>query len=209
MFKSPQLVVFDLYGTLVKFGITHHPYRKILRWAHTRGRKPLDTDARTLMTRNESPEETFQFMGIDASAELLQVFRNEIHEELNSLTLFDDVLLTLKSLESSGIELAICSNLANPYGEIIDRLLSEFSFSKYLSYEIGFIKPENQMYDAIVKMRSIRKEEILFVGDTLLADYEGPIKYGFQARHLCRTQASHDQSIQSLKDILRLFSEGM
>ncbi len=48
--KSPRLVVFDLYGTLVKFGVACHPFRKVLKWAHANGRKPLDSDARYLMT---------------------------------------------------------------------------------------------------------------------------------------------------------------
>jgi len=204
MFNPIQLVVFDLYGTLIKFGTTHHPFRKILKWAHTQGRKPLDNDARTLMTMNEDPETIFRSMGIVAPDEMLQMFQREIDEELNSLTLFDDVIPTLEQLAEAKIDLVICSNLAKPYGAIIDRLLPDFSFTRILSYEVGYTKPDDGIYDAILNRTGYRKESILFIGDTFIADYEGPIRYGFHARHLCRNQVSHDQSIQSLKDILRL-----
>lgn len=202
--SPPKLVVFDLYGTMIKFGTTHHPYRKILKWAHVQGRKPLDTDARILMTKNEDPETIFRSMGIVAPDEMLQSFQKEIDEELNSLTLFGDVIPTLEQLAEAKIDLAICSNLAKPYGAIIDRLLHNFSFTRILSYEVGNIKPDDGIYDTILNRTGHRKESVLFIGDTFIADYEGPIKYGFHARHLCRTQTSNDQSIQSLKDVLKL-----
>jgi HAD superfamily hydrolase (TIGR01549 family) len=77
--------------------------------------------------------------------------------------------------------LTICSNLAKPYGAIIDRLLPDFSFTRILSYEVGYIKPDDGIYDAILNRTSHRKERILFIGDTFIADYEGPIQYGFHA----------------------------
>ncbi len=202
---TPKLIVFDLYGTLIKFGTTHHPFRKILKWAHVQGRKPLDTDARILMTMNEDPETIFRSMGIAAPDEMLQTFQKEIREELDSLSLFEDVIPTIEQLIEAKVDLAICSNLAKPYGAIIDRLLHDFSFTRILSYEVGYLKPDDGIYDAILNRTGHPKESVLFIGDTFIADYEGPIRYGFHARHLCRNQVSHNQSIQSLKDILRLF----
>jgi HAD superfamily hydrolase (TIGR01549 family) len=201
---TPTLVVFDLYGTLIKFGTSHHPFRKILKWAHAHGRKPLETDARFLMTRNEESEVLFHSMGIVVPNELIQSFHREIHEELNSLTLFDDVIPTLRELVDAGIDLAICSNLAKTYGEIIDRLLPNFNFTRVLSYEVGYIKPDDGMYDAIVNKTRHIKENILFIGDTFIADYEGPKQYGFQALHLCRNQSSNENTIQSLSEIIRI-----
>lgn len=203
MYKhSSRLIVFDLYGTLIKFGTSHHPYRKILKWAHEQGRKPVDTDARFLMTRNESVEEVLGLMGIKAPEDLLHTFHREIEDELNSLTQFDDVIPTLKHLVEAEVDLAICSNLARPYGAIIDRLLPDFNFTRILSYEVGFIKPEDGIYDAILKKTGHKKEHVLFVGDTYVADFEGPSQYGFQALHLCRDKASSDYCIQSLNEIL-------
>lgn len=96
--KPPQLIVFDLYGTLVKFGVMHHPFRKILQWAKQNGRKPHQDDARQLMTINEDYSVLFSKLGIFPPDYLLYQFRQEIEEELNTLSLFDDVTPTLHAL---------------------------------------------------------------------------------------------------------------
>jgi HAD superfamily hydrolase (TIGR01549 family) len=203
--KPPQLIVFDLYGTLVKFGVMHHPFRKILQWAKQNGRKPQQDDARQLMTINEDSSELFSKLSIFPPDYLLHQFRQEIEEELNALSLFDDVIPTLHALTEKGIPLAICSNLAKPYGAVIDRLLPQFNFIQCLSYEVGAIKPEYEIYDGIVTKSGISAKQILFVGDTLLADYEGPIKYGFKALHLLREGKSEKARIGTLIDIKSLW----
>lgn len=202
--KPPQLIVFDLYGTLIKFGVMHHPFRKILQWAKQNGRKPEQDDARQLMTINEDYSILFSKLGIFPPDHLLYQFRQEIEEELNMLSLFDDVIPTLHALTDKGIPLAICSNLAKPYGAVIDRLLPQFNFIQCLSYEVGAIKPEYEIYDGIVTKSGVPAEQILFVGDTLLADYEGPIKYGFKALHLLRGEMSEETRIGTLIDIKSL-----
>ena len=41
-------VTFDLFGTLIKFGVQHHPFRQLLKWARENGRQVLPDDARTV-----------------------------------------------------------------------------------------------------------------------------------------------------------------
>jgi HAD superfamily hydrolase (TIGR01549 family) len=203
MSTLPGLVVFDLYGTLVRFGVMHHPFRKILIWSRDQGRKPQADDARKIMTANKDTEELLVGLGIYPPKQMLLQLEREIIEELESLTLFDDVILTLTALRAEGIPLAICSNLAKPYGVVINRLLHQFDFIRCLSFEVGAIKPDPEIYDWIVQTSNVRAEKILFVGDTQLADYEGPVKFGFNAKHLVREQSSGDFRISSLSEILR------
>lgn len=40
----PKLVIFDLYGALVKFGVMHHPFRELLKWAREHGSVDLCLD---------------------------------------------------------------------------------------------------------------------------------------------------------------------
>lgn len=205
MITSPSLVVFDLYGTLVQFGVMNHPFRKILRWAKDQGRTPQADDARRIMTTDKRNKEVLADLAIYPPAKMLSQLDNEIQQELDSLTLFDDVMPTLTTLLDKGIRLAICSNLAKPYGAVVDRLLPQIELIRCLSYEVGAIKPEREIYDWIVCNSNLTAEQILFVGDTYLADYEGPIKYGFNAKHLIRKQTSSVHSITSLKEILDVF----
>jgi HAD superfamily hydrolase (TIGR01549 family) len=203
MNTPPDLVVFDLYGTLVRFGVMHHPFRKILKWARDKGRTPQVDDARRIMTANKEVEELLLGLDIYPPREMLLHLEREINEELDSLTLFDDVLPTLTTLLSMGVRLAICSNLARPYGVVIDRLLNQFDFIRCLSFEVGAIKPEPEIYDWIVQTSNVQAEKILFVGDTQLADYDGPVKFGFNAKHLVREQSSGNFTIASLCEILK------
>lgn len=116
------------------------------------------------------------------------------------------MLPALNALANQGVPFAICSNLAKPYGVVIDKLLSQFNFDRHLSYEIGAIKPEREIYESILTGKGLVPGQILFIGDTLLADYEGPTQFGFQAKHLVRGQASGSNTIASLLEALPLLT---
>lgn len=202
MTQKSNLVVFDLFGTLFRFGVHRHPFRKIFTWAKENGRRPRPDDARQLLTLNDTPEAVFKALGIYLPPELIVQFRADVSEELESITLYDDVESTLIKLTEAGARLAICSNLAQPYGAVIDKLLSEFDLIRCLSYQVGFIKPDDEIFRWLIAESCIPKENVLFVGDSLIADYEGPIDFGFKAFHLIRGGESNGQVIGSLADLM-------
>lgn len=178
-----------------------HPYRKILTWAKENGRRPRSGDARQLMTRSMTPEAVWDALEIHPPGELLEQFHHDLAEELRSLTLFDDVTPALNTLSASGVRLAVCSNLAQPYGVVVDMLLSEFDLLRCLSYQVGCIKPEAGIYDCLVASSGIPPEQIAFIGDNLVADYEGPRLFGFRAFHLVRGAESDIHTVGSLNDL--------
>jgi HAD superfamily hydrolase (TIGR01549 family) len=203
MQHATRLVIFDLFGTLVKYGVMHHPFRKIMHWARQQGRQPREDDARKLMTIDADLQGLFLSIGINPPAELLEKLEHDIRDEIDSLQLFDDVNRTLNRLAEYDIPIAICSNLAKPYGDAIPRLLSSIEVETYLSYEVGYIKPDRQIYELITSKSHLKPEHCLFIGDTLLADYEGPKLFGFQARHLVRDKPlSHTGQIATLEDLV-------
>lgn len=197
-----NLVVFDLFGTLVRFGMQRHPYRKALTWAKENGRRPQPDDARQLMTIDAVPEAVFKTLNIALPNDLLDQFHADVAEELDSLTLFEDVEVILNGLVQSGVKIAVCSNLAQPYGAVVDRLLIDFDLIRCLSYQVGCIKPEEEIYDWLVRESGIPKEKTLFVGDSFVADYEGPTNFGFKAFHLVRGVESKGHVIGSLGDLI-------
>ena len=199
-----KLVVFDLFGTLVEYGVVHHPFRQLLMWARDNGRRPKPDDARRLMTVNGELPELIAALGIAAPDWLLEQIQLQLQEELASLTLYDDVEPTLSALKASEVPFAICSNLASPYGRVLERLLGEYKFIRCMSYEVGFIKPEPEIYRTIGDIAQVNPGDCLFVGDTLLADYEGPRQYGMRACHLMRDLPSYGDRISSLKDVLTI-----
>ena len=203
MSSAVRIVAFDVFGTLIRMSVKNHPYRTVFKYAKEAGRKPRHNDARLLMTLDLPPERIFEHMGISIPVDMLEQFYKEVAEELASLTLFDDVAPVLDALAKNEIQVALCSNLAKPYGEVIDRLLSDYNFIKFLSYEVGAIKPESEIYDDIVTKSGIAASQILFVGDTYIADVEGPLKYGFRALHVQRDSRQASLiSIQSLSQVM-------
>ena len=199
--NKQELIVFDLFGTLIRFGVKRHPYRKILPWAKEHGRRPRPDDARQLMTIDMQPEAVFKQLDISPPSELLAQFYVDVAEELDSLTLFEDVEVILNRLVQAGVQIAVCSNLAQPYGAVVDRLLSQFDLIRCLSYQVGCIKPDDEIYAWLVRESGVPKEEVVFVGDNLVADYEGPTSFGFKAFHLVRGVQSKGHVIGSLGDL--------
>lgn len=204
--NKPTVVIFDLYGTLVKFGVMHHPFRALLKWAREQGRPARGDDARQLMTIDADLYHLARHLGINASEDMLAQLQSQIDEELASLTLFEDVIPALEKLQSLRVPIAICSNLAQPYGAVIDRLLSQIETHRFLSYDVGIIKPEPQIYHRIVTELCVTSAQCLFIGDTFIADYEGPIQNGMQARHLTRGYPPASHTLSSLGAVIDLLS---
>lgn len=203
-----QIVIFDLYGTLIKFGVQHHPFRQLLKWARENGRQVLPDDARTVMTINGGVDAISHGLGINPPRELVQKIESQIEDELSSLSLFDDVIPTLNALQSRGTRIGLCSNLAQPYGAVIDKLLTDFELEHFLSYELGAIKPEAQIYESILSRFNCEPDQCLFIGDTFEADYAGPLAMGMRALHLTRSSATQPHQISSLIDVLAYLDGG-
>jgi len=196
-------VTFDLFGTLINFGVQYHPFRQLLKWARENGRPVRSDDARTVMTINGGFEAISRELGINPPNDLLRKLEEDIARELSSLALFDDAMSVISSLQSRNIRIAVCSNLAQPYGAIINTLLSDVDVELFLSYELGTIKPETQMYESILQRFNCAPDECLFIGDTYDADYVGPISVGMRALHLARKGVTQPYQIRSLNELLK------
>jgi FMN phosphatase YigB (HAD superfamily) len=60
------------------------------------------------------------------------------------------------------------------------------------------------MYQRIVTDLRVQSAQCLFIGDTFIADYEGPIKSGMQARHLLRDHSPEKHTLSSLDAVIEL-----
>lgn len=135
-----KAVVFDAFGTVVKPVVRSAGYRKLFSQA-----KDLRFARNMALTKD---------LDLSGLADLLGVPRPSLSDmdlleaEAEAVELYDDTLITIERLHDMGYNVAICSNLAAPYGPAVRRLLSnvdEFVFS----YEVGFLKPEQGIYDAV------------------------------------------------------------
>jgi FMN phosphatase YigB (HAD superfamily) len=71
------------------------------------------------------------------------------------------------------------------------------------SFELGTIKPDPAIYRMVCEGLDCRPHQILFVGDTRTADYDGPRASGMHALHLDRRGVSNGpDEIGRLSDVL-------
>jgi HAD superfamily hydrolase (TIGR01549 family) len=192
---EPSVITFDVFGTLVKIGERRSPYRKLMKWLKENGRQPKPDDAKFIMSHNLNLAELAKRLAANIPDQFLQELEHNLNEELRSITLYEDTLSTLEELKKLGIKLALCSNLAMPYGKIVSSLLPPLDAYAW-SYEVAAIKPEPKIYQSLIDQLDCQASEVLFIGDTTLADFTGPTTFGMSARLINRNNG------QTLAEVL-------
>ncbi len=174
-----RAIAFDAFGTLIRYGASRfNPYRRLLSSEHSE-RQRLQ-----FLTRNV-PAWTFaREMGAEQA---MGEFEVELAAELSDLRLYDEATSILQQARNVGLRLAVCSNLAAEYGEAVRRLLPGLD-AHILSFEVGAAKPDQAIYAAVCHALSCAPTEVVFVGDSMRCDFDGPKGFGMTARWLDRAQ---------------------
>ena len=122
-----------------------------------------------------------------------------------------NTLETLKKIkyESKDITMNILSNTAFIKGETLRKVLNELAFSEYFDFyifsdEVGYSKPNikifNLAWDEILKIRNdsttLKKEEVIHIGDNFSADIEGAEKFGFSYLQINSNEKSITQLLE-------------
>jgi FMN phosphatase YigB (HAD superfamily) len=166
-----QGIIFDCFGTLLNIQ-TYHPYKEI--------KDILNLSKNDILKKNI----TLQEIEEKTTPDIFHLFLEKLEQDFNTIHLFSDAEMILNILEKKKIKYLICSNLASVYGDIVKKFVPQEKL--ILSYEIGYKKPENEIYQICEKKLNYDKKNILFVGDNLFNDYLEPQKYGFQSLFLKR-----------------------
>ena len=182
----PKVIVFDAFGTLVKIGTSRSPYRKLMKWLKDNGRKPSTKDASVIMSNPVDIAQLAMLFGENIPTQLLHEINDDLLFELSTIELYKDTTSTLQILKEHGFKIALCSNVAMPYGKQLKKLLPNVFDALFLSYEIGAIKPEDNIYEVIKTHFSCEMSEMLFIGDHPVLDVEKPISLGMDARLIQR-----------------------
>ena len=91
----------------------------------------------------------------------------------------------MAKLRGAGHKIAVCSNLAFEYCATVRQLLptiDEFVFS----CEVGTAKPQPEIYAEACQRLRCQPKDVLFIGDSKRADFEGPLAFGMCARLIDR-----------------------
>lgn len=174
-----RAIIFDAFGTLVTPVPRNGPYQELAAAANAMGRRFRD-EAMTL----DMPISAFAARY--GRPDLADRLESQLDEEVSSVELFDEVGPYLSLLDWRNLPYAVCSNLAQGYGQRVKELVPA-ARGYAMSYEIGAYKPQPEIYRAAIDLVGVPPERILFVGDTVRADVEGPRAVGMKAVHLNRS----------------------
>ena len=182
-------VCFDAFGTLIHYnGQRVNPYRRLVTVVSEEQAERMQ-----FLTRNVPVDVFADELGL---SHLIPQIRLELEAEIAGLQLFPEVELTLRKLRAAGKRIAVCSNLAHEYGQVVRHLLPNLD-CYVLSYEVGAAKPDPAIYAAVCESLGSRPRDVLFVGDSKRCDLHGPQAFGMQACWLDRSGG------QTLMDILK------
>lgn len=104
--------------------------------------------------------------------------------------IYPKIQFLFKEIVEQEKTISILSNTAFIKGVTLRKLLLHYELENYFSFQIysdetGFSKPSKEIFELvhneIKSLKSIEKKEVLHIGDNKIADYEGAIKFGFDA----------------------------
>ncbi len=193
-----KAVVFDVFGTLIEIKNSQSPYKKMMKWLKQQGRKPQPNDAAMIMSLDGNFATLASYFGYQFPSTLLEEMNNALQHDLKHMRAFDDSIPMLLELRKLGYKLAVCSNAATPYGERVQHLLPPLDAYAW-SFKVGANKPDPTIYRYFLNQLKCQPNEVLFIGDTQLADVDGPKKLGMSA------QIIHRKNGESLLDVLQPF----
>ncbi len=106
------------------------------------------------------------------------------------LLLHNEIPGCLQHLQRSGITISLLSNTAFIKGATLRTYLEHAGLAGYFHFqlysdELGYSKPNPRVFEALYAeaqaIRSLKKNELLHIGDNATADYEGALGAGLQA----------------------------
>ena len=105
-------------------------------------------------------------------------------------------IAVLKSLQDKGCSINILSNTGFIVGATLRPLLGILKIAEYFDFqlysdEMGSSKPSLKVYNEVFiesnKIKALEKDNILHLGDNVIADVQGAAQYGFRSAIIDRT----------------------
>lgn len=202
-----KAVVFDAYGTVMKVHMGCHPYRQILRHGREQGRRASPDDARVIMSKPLSLQEAADHFGITVPSHELRRIQAELDNELRAIEPYEDALTAIQTLKSVGIKVAICSNLAMPYREPIEKHFQNLDAYGY-SFAVGALKPDPRIYQNVLDQLGVDAGDAWMIGDSKRCDRDGPTAVGIKGHYLARSGQAGDGDFAELKGFAAALLDG-
>ena len=173
-------IIFDLYNTLLYTEYKAKPYLNLFK---TLGltKEEMSFWRDKVMTENFNTFEELKEVIRPGSNVYTGQYEYDIKEEKESTHLFDDTEFVLNEL-SKRYDLYLISNIATPYKECFYNLgLDRWIKDPIFSCDVGYSKPDSKIYDIVINKSGLQPGQLLMIGDSVRADYEGALNCGIKS----------------------------
>ncbi len=198
-----EVIFFDLYNTLVYSTSNDNLYGKYFKLCGLRQKTDISRAKKIALTENFT---TLNDLGMRLGVEKLvedSGITVDIENEILHISLFPDVLDALNDLRKKGLRLAIISNLATLYKKpVFDLGLDRLCSHLFFSCDMGFRKPDKEIYTLSCEAMGIQPSSGLMIGDNKFNDYMGAKRIGLDALLLNRRGC--ELSIPNIKSLAEL-----
>ena len=181
VFDGIEAVCFDAFGTMVEITDKRQAFRPLFKALSPEKRRALK---HRLMREDRPFTHWPEALGAEVDLRVLLEVMERMMIETGSVALRPGMADLWARLRGAGLRLALCSNLANDYVTALRSALPEPPDVDVLSCKDGAIKPELEIYAAVLDGLQLDPGKVLFVGDTPRADIEGPRGAGMKAMHV-------------------------
>lgn len=173
-----ELICFDLFGTLIEITDRRRPFASLRR---NMALENVEKMRRLAMTTDLALEEIDEAIQGGATVDKIVAAKADIAREVTSTRLRTGVSEMLSALP---VPYGICSNLSPDYLPTLQRFAEVRPAFRIMSCEVGYLKPDPEIYELVVAAAGVPRHKILFVGDTPSADIDGPRGAGMRAIHV-------------------------
>jgi len=198
-----SVAIFDAFGTLLKIGQGSHPYRKIIRLGIDQGRRPGSRDSEDLLTLPLGLREAAEHFGIRVEPAMMIQLESDLERELATIEAYRDGVSAIKTLQSAGLKVVVCSNLAKPYASAVERLYPGLNGYTY-SFAVGAVKPSVEIYHHALNSVSATPNEACMIGDSQIFDCDTPAIFGIQGFYLDRKGGAGYATLDLFADAILL-----
>lgn len=122
------------------------------------------------------------------SKELSNIKGSLIHDIFKArISIDDSIFVIIKQLQKKNIKIGVLSNTTLVTHSIVEELIDMSYFDyQFLSYRIGWEKPDEEIFEYVTDQMPYSKEEILFIDDKL-SNVNAAKKFGIKTIHFTDT----------------------
>ncbi|CAL2083228.1 conserved protein of unknown function [Tenacibaculum sp. 190524A02b] len=194
-----KTVVFDLYNTLVEIKKTNRFFVKLFKTSQDGFGMNLSSYLQLIMKKDI---EQLKNILPNEFSRLYDERLNDLMEELDSIVVYTEVIDVLQSLKDD-FRIFMISNLASPYRKpVFSNNLDQYFEEMIFSCDVGFLKPNKEIFKEIEKITGNKPNEILMIGDSFKSDIIGAKNMGWNYLKINRNNiVLKDYEIKSLTEI--------